>query len=387
MPAAAAKTMTADYRVPFLAHATMEPMACTARVQGDRAEVWAGVQDPLNARATAAKALGLEPEQVTFTNLALGGGFGRRLPFYLDFIDLGARIGKAVSPAPVKMIWSRETDMQHGYYRPAAMSRWAGALDGSGTPIAVACHYAGGGDGESVFLPYSIAEKASDDRDAKHHVRLGAWRSVLNSQHGFFKEAFIDELAQAAKKDPYRFRRDLLNDSPRFAAVLDKVAAMSGWTTPLPEGEGRGIALVESFGTIVGEVAHVSVSRDGQLKVKHVYAAVDCGDIVNADTAAAQVEGGIVFGLSAAMAGEITIAAGAVVESNFHDHRMIYLADAPQISVEFIRSGAHLGGLGEPGVPPVAPAVTNAIFAASGIRVRTLPIKNADLSWPVKSTT
>jgi isoquinoline 1-oxidoreductase beta subunit len=188
MPRAAAATITADYRVPFLAHATMEPMACTARVQGDRAEVWAGVQDPLNARSTAATALGLDPGQVSFTNLALGGGFGRRLPFYLDFIDLGARIARAMSPAPVKMIWSRETDMQHGYYRPAAMARWAGALDGSGTPIAVTCHYAGGGDDEAVFMPYSIAGKASDDRDARHHVRLGAWRSVLNSQHGFFKE-------------------------------------------------------------------------------------------------------------------------------------------------------------------------------------------------------
>jgi isoquinoline 1-oxidoreductase beta subunit len=368
MPQGAATTITADYRVPFLSHATMEPMACTARVQGDRAEVWAGVQDPLNARSTAANALGLDPGQVSFTNLALGGGFGRRLPYYLDFIGLGARIARAASPAPV-------------------MSRWAGALDGGGTPLAVTCHFAGGGDGESVSLPYAIAEKDADARDAKHHVRLGAWRSVLNSQHGFFKESFIDELAHAAKKDPYRFRRDLLNDSPRFAAVLDKVAAMAGWTSPLPEGEGRGIALVESFGTIVGEVAHVSVTRDGQLQVRHVYAAVDCGDVVNTDTAAAQVEGGIIFGLSAAMAGEITIARGAVVESNFHDHRMIYLADAPQISVEFIRSGAHLGGLGEPGVPPIAPAVTNAIFAASGIRVRTLPIKNSDLSWPAKSTT
>ena len=387
MPAGAASTITADYRVPFLAHATMEPMACTARVEGERAEVWAGVQDPLNARSTAAKAIGLDPAQVRFTNLALGGGFGRRLPFYLDFIDLGARIGKAMSPAPVKMIWSRETDMQHGYYRPAGMARWAGALDGNGTPTAVTCHYAGGGDGEATFLPYAIAGKGSAARDAKHPIRLGAWRSVLNSQHGFFKESFIDELAHAAKKDPYRFRRDLLNDAPRFAAVLDRVAAMSGWTTPLPEGEGRGIALVESFGTIVGEVAHVSVSRDGQLKVKQVYAAVDCGDVVNTDTAAAQVEGGIVFGLSAAMAGEITIAKGAVVESNFHDYRMIYLADAPLIAVEFIRSSAHLGGLGEPGVPPIAPAVTNAIFAATGLRVRALPIKNVDLSWPKKSVT
>jgi isoquinoline 1-oxidoreductase beta subunit len=377
----AANVITADYRVPFLAHATMEPMACTARVEGDRAEVWAGVQDPLNARATAAKALDLNPGQVSFTNLALGGGFGRRLPFFLDFIDMGARIAKAMSPAPVKMIWSRETDMQHGYYRPAAMARWAGALDAAGAPIAARCYYAGGGDGESVFMPYAIADKRAEDRDAPHPIRLGAWRSVLNSQHGFFKESFIDELAHAAKKDPYRFRRDLLDDRPRFRAVLDRVAAMAAWDRPLPAGEGRGIALVECFGTIVGEVAHVAVSPDGRLRVSHVFAAVDCGDVVNTDTATAQVEGGIIFGLSAAMVGEITISQGRVVESNFHDHQVISLADAPEISVDFIRSNAPLGGLGEPGVPPIAPAVTNAIFAATGIRVRDLPIKNQDLSW------
>jgi isoquinoline 1-oxidoreductase beta subunit len=386
MPAGAGTVVKADYRVPLLAHATMEPMACTARVTAEGAEVWAGVQDPLNARATAATALEMKPGQVRFTNLALGGGFGRRLPFFLDYVGLCARIAKAVSPSPVKMIWSRETDMQHGYYRPAGMARWAGAIDASGTPKVVSCNYAGGGDAESLFLPYAIAEKKSEARDARHHVRLGAWRSVLNSQHGFFKESFIDELAHAAKKDPYTFRRDLLAEEPRFRAVLERVAAMAAWTTPLPSGEGRGIALVESFGTIVGEVAHVSVTNDGQLKVKHIYAAVDCGDVVNTDTATAQVEGGIVFGLSAAMAGEITINEGRVVESNFHDHRVIYLADVPQVSVEFIRSSAHLGGLGEPGVPPVAAAVTNAIFAATGIRVRDLPIRNHDLSWPAQTT-
>jgi isoquinoline 1-oxidoreductase beta subunit len=380
LPEEAAHVITADYRVPFLAHATMEPMACAARVDGDRAEVWAGVQDPLNARATAANALELDAEQVRFTNLPLGGGFGRRLPFSLDYVDLGARIAKAMSPTPVKLVWSRENDIQHDYYRPAAMARFAGALDRSGMPIAVASHYAGGGNGESVYIPYAIADKRAEGRDAPHHIRLGQWRSVLNSQHGFFKESFIDEMAHAAGKDPYRFRRELLSDQPRFRAVLDRVAAMADWDSPLLEGEGRGIALAESFGSIVAEVAHVAVSPDGELRVRDVFAVVDCGDVVNTDTAKAQVEGGIMFGLSAAMVGEITIAEGRVVERNFRDHQMIHLADAPRISVEFIRSDAHLGGLGEPGVPPIAPAVTNAIFAATGTRVRDLPIKNQDLS-------
>ena len=380
MPAEAHQVVTADYRVPFLAHATMEPMVCSVRVEGDHAEVWAGVQDPLNARATAAEALDLDPAQVDLTNLQLGGGYGRRLSFTFDYIDLGARIAKEMSPTPVKTVWSRENDIQHDYYRPAGMSRFAGALDESGTLLVVACHYAGGGDGESVYMPYSIAETRAEGRDAAHPIRLGAWRSVLNSQHGFFKESFVDELAHAAGKDPYRFRRDLLSDQPRFRDALDRAAAMADWDSPLPEGEGRGIAVVESFGTIVAQVAHVAVSPEGRLRVRHVFTAVDCGDVVNTDTATAQVEGGVIFGLSAAMVGEISIAKGRVVESNFRDHQMIHLADAPRISVEFIRSDAHLGGLGEPGIPPVAPTVTNAIFAATGIRVRDLPIKNQDLS-------
>ena len=203
---------------------------------------------------------------------------------------------------------------------------------------------------------------------------------MLNSQHGFFKESFIDEMAHAAGQDPYRFRHDLMVEHPRFRAALEHVADMADWGASLPEGEGRGIAIAESFGSIVAEVAHVAVSREGQLRVRQVSAVVDCGDVVNTDTATAQIEGGIIFGLSAAMVGEISIAEGRVVESNFRDHQMIRLADAPEIGVEFIRSDAHIGGLGEPAVPPIAPAVTNAIFAATGVRVRDLPIKNQNLS-------
>ena len=379
MPAGAATVIKADYKVPFLPHATMEPMACTAKVDGDRAEVWAGTQDPLNARKTAADALGISPENVQYTNLALGGGFGRKLPNNLDFVGMSARIAKEMSPAPVKMIWSRETDMQRGYYRPAGMSRFAGALDASGRPLAIRSFYAGGGDGESTFMPYAIEDLQHSARDAAHPIRTGPWRSVLNSQHGFFKESFIDEMAHAAKKDPFEFRRDLMTDQPRFKAVLERVAQMAGWGRRLPPREGRGIAIAESFGSIVGEVAHVAVAPDGTLQVKHVFAAVDCGDVVNTDTAAAQVEGGIMFGLSAAMLGAITIDKGRVVESNFNDYRTIVLSDAPLVQVEFVISGEHPGGLGEPGVPPIAAAVTNAIFAATGIRVRELPIKDANL--------
>jgi len=380
MPKDSATVITADYKVPFLAHATMEPMACTARVTADGAEIWAGTQDPLNARSTAAKALGMDAERVRVTNLPLGGGFGRKLPGSLDFVGMAARIAQAMSPAPVKMIWSRETDMQHGYYRPAGMSRFAGALDAGGTPIAVSSHYAGGGDGEATFMPYTIATRSDKARDAKHPIRTGAWRSVLNSQHGFFKESFIDEMAQAAGRDPFEFRRGLIADRPRFKAVLERAAAMSGWGAPLLTGEGRGIAITECFGSIVAEVAHVAVSPNGTLKVKQVFAAVDCGQLVNPDTAAAQVEGGICFGLSAALVGAITIDKGRVVESNFWDHEMIRLADAPAISVTFIDSLEAPGGLGEPGVPPIAAAVANAIFAASGVRVRELPIKNTSLA-------
>lgn len=380
VPADAAKVVTADYKVPFLAHATMEPMVCTAKVEGDRVEVWTGVQDPLNARSVAAKALDIDVEQVTLTNFLLGGGFGRRLPFTFDYVDLGVRIARAMAPVPVKTIWSRENDIQHDYYRGAALSRHAGALDAGGVPLAAHSFYTGGGNDEAVAMPYAIAAKTADAKESKHPIRLGQWRSVLNSQHGFFKESFIDEMAHAAGVDPFGFRRALLTEQPRFKAVLEKAAEMSGWGTQLPPGEGRGIAICESFGTIVAEVAHVAVSPDGVLKVRHVYAAVDCGDVVHLDGATAQVEGGIIFALSAALLSEITIEGGRVVETNFRDYPMIHLKDAPKVTTAFVRSDAPLGGLGEPCVPPLAPAVTNAIHAATGIRVRELPIRKTPLA-------
>jgi isoquinoline 1-oxidoreductase beta subunit len=379
VPAHAAKVVTADYRAPFLAHATMSPMVCSARVEADRAEVWTGVQDPLNARSVAAKALGIPAANVHVNNFLLGGGFGRGLPFNFDYVDLGVRVAKAMSPTAVKTIWTRENDIQHDYYRGAALSRHAGALDANGAPLAAHSNYTGGGNGEAVFMPYAIAAKNAKEKKAPHPIRLGQWRSVLNSQHGFFKESFIDEMAHAAGKDPFEFRRGLLGDQPRFKAALEKAAALAGWGTPLPPGEGRGIAICESFGTIAAEVVHVAVSPEGKLKVRHVYAAVDCGDVVNMDSATAQVEGGIMFALSAALLSEINIKQGRVVERNFRDYPMIHIGDAPAITTAFLRSDAQLGGLGEPGVPPLAPALANAIHAATGIRVRELPIKNTSL--------
>jgi isoquinoline 1-oxidoreductase beta subunit len=368
----AAKVVEAEYRVPFLAHATMEPMNATARIADGRCEVWTGVQDPLAARKVAAEASGLKPEQVTIHNQQLGGGFGRRLPGVMDFVDQAVRIAKETAPAPVKLIWSREEDIQHDFYRPLVVGRFKATLTQSGAPHAWMSRFNIKDD--AALLPYAIEHQDIRSVPASTHVRIGAWRSVAHTQHGFFTESFIDELAHAAGKDPLQYRRDLLANAPRHVGVLDKLAEMSGWSTPAPPGRARGVALVESFGSIVGEVAEVEIV-DGRVKVHRVCAAVDCGDVINPDTATAQVEGGIVFGLSAALFNEVTIAAGRVAQTNFHDLPMPKLADAPSISVEFIRSGAALGGLGEPGVPPVAPAIANAVFALTGKRVRSLPVR------------
>lgn len=363
----------AEYRVPFLAHATMEPMNATARVADGRCELWTGVQDPLAARKVAARAAGVEPTEVTVYNQQLGGGFGRRLPGAQDFVDQAVRIAKEMSPAPVKLIWSREEDIQHDYYRPAVVGRFRAALGAKGAASAWIARFNGNSEG-AARPPYAIDNQDIRAVQNATHVRLGAWRSVAHSQHGFFTESFIDELAHAAKQDPFEYRRQLLAAAPRYRAVLEKAASLAQWGSELPSGRGRGIAVVESFGSIVAQVAEVEVS-DGRIKVHRVCAAVDCGEVINPDTARAQIEGGIVFGLSAALCNEITISAGRVAQRNFDDHPLPKLADAPSIVVEFVDSGGPLGGLGEPGVPPIAPAIANAVFAATGKRLRTLPLR------------
>lgn len=373
----AARVIEAEYRVPLLAHATMEPMSATVRIVEGRCEVWTGVQDPLSARKVAAKAAGLDVQQVTLHNLALGGGFGRRLPGAFDYVDQAVRIAKVVAPKPVKLTWSREEDIQHDFYRPSLVAQYQGGLDAGGRPVVWSSRFNGTGMFSVPTPPYDIEHLELRTSDVGSHVRLGSWRSVEFSHQGFFIESFIDELAHAAGKDPVEFRLAALAHAPRHHAVVQKAAQLAGWGSALPAGHGRGIALVEAFGTIVAEVAEVEVTADRRIRVHRVVAVVDCGEVIHPGTAAAQIEGGIVFGLSAALFDEITIEKGRVVQSNFHDYPMPRIADTPQVQVEFIRSGAPLGGMGEPGVPPIAPAVANAVFAATGDRLRTLPLRLA----------
>jgi isoquinoline 1-oxidoreductase subunit beta len=376
---AGSRTVAAEYRVPYLAHATMEPMCATARMAEGHCEVWAGTQDPLSARQVAAKAAGIDMANVVMHNMPLGGGFGRRLPGAFDYIDQAVRVAKAVAPRPVKLIWSREEDMQHDFYRPAVLARMTSALDAEGRPTSWTSHFTGAGflDSSAAKPIYVVGEQKIHVADAPVHLRTGSWRSVAYSYQGFFVESFVDELAHAAGRDPLEYRLALLRDKPRHQAVLKRAAAMAGWGSALPAGHARGLAIVECFGTRVVEIAEVSVGADGGIRVHRVDAAVDCGLVVNPSQALAQVQGGIVFGLSAALYQEITVRNGAVVQSNFSDYDMIRITNAPQLNVEFIETDALIGGLGEPGVPPIAPAVANAIFALTGKRLRALPLRLA----------
>jgi len=379
----ASKRITADYRVPFLHHATMEPMSTTVQVADGRCEIWTGVQNPLNARRLAAEVTGIDAERITVHNQLIGGGFGRRLLYKDDFVDQAIRIGQAMSPAPVKLIWSREEDTQHGHYRPAVMARFAGGVDAQGAPLAWSQVYTSGREGPTAHPPYAIPHQDIRFVPLKSHVPEGPWRSVTSSWQGFFVESFADELAHAAGRDPFEFRRAALADRPRHRAVLERAAALAGWDKPLEAKaalrRGRGIAIFESFGSVVAEVCEVAVDAAGVVRVERVVAVVDCGIVVNPDTAQAQVEGGILFGLSAALGEQITIEGGKVVQGNFHEYPLLRLPDAPRLEIEFIRSDAAPGGLGEPGTPPIAAALANAVFAATGTRVRRLPLLEADL--------
>ena len=386
--AGAAKRVEAVYEVPFLHHATMEPMSCTAHVRSDGCDVWVPTQNQTRAQEVAAELTGLPKEQVRVHTTFLGGGFGRRLE--PDFVSEAVRVSKAAG-APVKVIWSREDDVQHGFYRPATYNRFAAALDASGSPVAWTHRIVAPPillkfgpldkgidrtliDG-AANLPYAIPNVLVDQVAVDLlPVPRGFWRSVGISQNAFVTECFFDEVAVAAGKDPYELRRQLLRDKPRHLRTLELAAQKAGWGTPLPAGHGRGIALAEWAPTTCAQVAEVSVTPDGRVRVHRVVCAVDCGPTVNVGQIEAQLQGGIVYGLTAALYGEITLQGGRVQQSNFTDYPMLHIEEMPVVEVHVVPSDDKQGGIGEPSVGPVAPAVCNAIFAATGKRIRKLPI-------------
>ena len=388
--ATAAKKIDAVYTVPFLHHATMEPMNCTAHVRTDACEVWAPTQNQTRAQEVAAEAAGIPKEKVRIHTTLLGGGFGRRLES--DFVAEAVQLSKAAK-APVKVIWSREDDVKHGFYRPATYNRLTAGLDAQNKAVAWTHHIVAppillkfgplqdgidrtlidGASGIPYAIPNVFVDQLAADLPA---IPLGFWRSVGASQNAFVVESFMDELATAAGRDPYEFRRALLQDpaKARHLRTLELAATKAGWGTPLPAGRARGIAIAEWPPTTCAEVAEVSVAPDGTVRVHRVVCAVDCGPVVNPDTLEAQMQGGVVFGLSAALYGEITIENGRVKQSNFNDYPVLRIPEMPVVEVYTVNSTDALGGIGEPSVPPTAPAVCNAIFAATGKRIRSLPI-------------
>ncbi|MBI5276339.1 MAG: xanthine dehydrogenase family protein molybdopterin-binding subunit [Burkholderiales bacterium] len=391
----AARVLEAWYSAPYLAHATMEPMNCTARVDGGQVELWVPTQVPQMCRAVAARIAGVPPGNVKVHVTLLGGGFGRRLE--VDYAAFAVRVAMDCGGAPVQLIWPREQDMTHDYYRPMQVAQLRGALDGKGRLVGLQIRSAGdaitpgylrralpeltalGGmpdktAAEGLFdLPYGIAHQRMSHVATDSGLPVGYWRSVGHSHNAFFSESFIDELAAANGIDPVALRRQLLAEAPRHLAVLELAAAKSAWGGPLPAGRARGVALQESFGSIVVQVAEVSL-ESGRPRVHRVDCAIDCGVVVNPMIVAQQMESSVVFALSAALHGRIEVLDGVVQQGNFPGYPLVRLAAAPQVHTWIVPSQRAPGGVGEPGVPPLAPAVANALFALTGQRHRTLPL-------------
>jgi isoquinoline 1-oxidoreductase beta subunit len=392
------KKLEAIYDLPYLAHAPMEPLNCVADVRPESCEVWTGTQMQTFDRDAAAHAAGLKPEQVKVNTTLLGGGFGRRAVLDGHFVREAVQLSKAVGK-PVKVMWTREDDIRGGFYRPVAHHVIAAGLDATGNPAAwqhrIVCQsFIVGTMFEAVIvkdgvdetavegaadLPYEVPNVLVDWQQAPGGVPTLWLRSVGHSHTAFVVETFLDELAHAAGKDPFEYRRALLQKQPRHKRVLEVVADKAGWGKPLPAGRGRGIAVHQSFGSFVAQVAEVSLSDQGKLRVHRVVCAIDCGPVVNPDGVRAQMEGGIVFGLTAALYGEITFEKGRVKQRNFHDYPMLRMNEMPEVEVHIVASTDRMGGVGETAVPPIAPAVANAAFAVTGKRIRSLPIRAEDL--------
>ena len=391
--ASATAKVEAIYQVPFLAHATMEPMNCTVHVRSDGCEVWVGSQVLARAQAAAARVTGLPLEKVVVHNHLIGGGFGRRLE--VDGVARAVEIAKRVD-GPVKVIWTREEDIQHDMYRPYFFDRISAGLDEKGRPVAWSHRFAG----SSIlarFLPPAFNNGLDPDttegainlvyalpnmrveylRVEPPGIPTAFWRSVGPSHNVFVTESFIDELAAAAKQDAVAYRRALLDKSPRAKAVLELAAEKAGWGQPLPERVGRGVSVQFVFGTYLALVAEVEVSKDGAVRVRRVVGAVDCGVVVNPDIVRAQIEGAAIFGITAALYGGITLKDGRVEQANFDTYQMLRIGEAPAIEVHIVPSSEPPGGMGEPGTSAIVPAVANAIFAATGKRLRKMPVDDA----------
>lgn len=369
------KPVEAKYQVPFLHHAMMEPFALTAHYKDGKLDIWGGMQDPLSSKMMAVDVSGLDSDKVTFHPMLIGGSFGRRLPMYMEIVSQVTKLAMQL-PYPVKLIWSREEEIAQGAYRPQSAAVLKANVTANKRIAAFSNDYAQteSAEAETTFI-YNLPAVARRNYDHKSNQITGAWRSVNSTQQGFYNESFMDELAHAAGVDPVEFRRNHLKADSRHLRVLDECARLANWKAPLPEGVGRGVAIVESFKTIVAHVIEASVKEDGMPKVHKITTVVDAGSIVNPDAAKAQIEGGTIMGLSSAIGEAVTLEKGAVQQSNFSDYPLLKLADAPLVhDIHFINSGAYMGGIGEPGVPPAAPALANALFAATGKRVRNLPI-------------